>query len=397
MNRLIDKERSDLISLVSQFKNSKDYTFFLEVSSACGATITVDQKRCVNFVSNNYLGFSTHKRVVKAVTEALQKYGLGIGGAPIACGTTELHYRLIDKINEVYGTEDSVIFTTGYQALLGTVQACVGKKDVALLDNLVHRSIVDGIVLSGCEQRLWMHNDMEDLEELLQSIGNSFERKLIIVDSVYSMDGDIAKLPELIRLKEKYDAILLIDEAHSLGILGENGLGLPDHFQITGGVDVIAGTFSKFAGAIGGFAAASTEFIEYLKHSSTPHLFSASLSPLICAGILESFKVLEEEPEWREKLWINVRFLLKELKALGFNTGRSETPVIPIIVKDVAQTLRFAKGLLENGIYVSPIVYPAVSPANSRVRLGVMATHSREDLEKSLEMFEKVGKQLSII
>jgi len=397
MKTLISSNIKDQAEFISRLRDADMYTYSLEVSSACGNHINVKGNDCINFISNNYLGFSTHPSVIEEVRKALKQYGVGIGGSPLACGTTDIHYRLQEKIAQVYGQESAALFASGYQALLGSIQVTIGKGDLALLDSLVHRSIVDGVVLSGSDKRMWMHNDMEDLEFVLKRVSRKYSRILIVVDSVYSMDGDIANMPEIHRLCKEYNALLLIDEAHSLGVLGEHGYGLPEHFSLPEGPDIISGTFSKFAGAIGGFAAGPSEYIDFLRHSSSPFVFSASLSPLICAGILRAFELLDEEPQWREKLWENVKFFQDGLRAIGFDTGTSETPVIPLIIRDPEKTMRFNRIILERGIYASPIVYPAVAPAESRIRLGVMATHTRDDLEKSLEIFESAARELEII
>jgi 8-amino-7-oxononanoate synthase len=397
MTSLITKETQERADLVARLKKEKMYTYFLEVSSPCANRMIVEGKECINFISNNYLGFSTHPKVLEAAQAALKKYGLGIGGSPLACGTSELHNRLKEKIAGVYKQEEAVLFTTGYQALLGSVQATVKKGDVSLIDSLVHRSIVDGVTLSGSDKRMWMHNDIGDLESLVDRVKNKYERMLVIVDSVYSMDGDIADLKELYRIKKEKGILILIDEAHSLGVLGKRGYGLPDHFDLPEAADLISGTFSKFAGAIGGFATGPGDFITYLKHAASPFVFSASLPPVLCAGVLKSFELLEEEPEWRQRLWDNVHFFIDGLKSIGFDTGRSKTPVVPIIIRDLEKTMLFNKKILSYGVYASPIVYPAVAPAESRIRLGVIATHTRDDLEKSLDVFKKAGKETGIL
>ncbi len=397
MSALISDEIKQRAAFVSEVKKRDMYTYCLEITSSCANEMTVAGKRCVNFISNNYLGFSTHPKVKEAAAEAIKKYGLGIGGSPLMCGTTDLHNRLKERIASVYCQGGAALFASGYQALLGSVQATVGKGDAALLDQLVHRSIVDGVTLSGCDKRMWMHNDMEDLESLLERAGKKYRRMLIIVDSVYSMDGDIANLPEMKRLAGKCGALILIDEAHSLGVIGKKGHGLLDHYDMPGGADVISGTFSKFAGAVGGFVAGPEEFISYLNHAASPYMFSASLPPVLCAGVLASFDLLESEPEWVERLRGNVKYFISGLKDLGFDTGPSKTPVVPLMIRDQEKTMLFNRMILDKGIYASPVVYPAVAPSESRIRLGVIATHTRDDLDRSFEVFKEVGKKLEII
>lgn len=397
----MSKLMSDAMIKQAEFPNMAKkeglYAYCLEVTSPCKNRITVSGKERINFISNNYLGFSTHPKVVEAAIGALKKYGVGTGGSPLMCGTTDMHLRLIEKIAGVYQQESAILFASGYQALVGSIQAAVGKGDVSAVDSLVHRSIVDGVTLSLSDKRMWLHNDVEDLDSLLERLSKKYARKLIIVDSVYSMDGDLAPLPDLYRLKEKHGAMVLIDEAHSLGVIGKHGYGLPDHFNMFHAPDIVSGTFSKFAGAVGGFAAAQKDFIDYLRHSASAYIFSASLPTVICAAVLQSFELLEEEPEWVNKLQNNIEYFTSNLRSLGFDLGTTKTAVVPIIIRDVNKTQLLNKMVFDQGIYASPVVFPAVPPAESRLRLGVMALHTREDLDRSLEVFKKVGRELEII
>ncbi len=397
MDGIINERVADQARAIAFLRGENMYTYALEVGSACENHIIVEGKECVNFISNNYLGFSTHPKVVEAVHSALDEYGLGIGGSPLMCGTTSIHYRLMERIAEVYDQEYAVLFASGYQALLGSIQATLGRGELALLDSLVHRSIVDGVTLSSCDKRMWMHNDTDDLDSMLERLTKKYERILIIVDSVYSMDGDWADLPELNRIKKKHGALLLIDEAHSLGVLGKRGYGLLDHFDMPDGADLISGTFSKFAGAVGGFAAGPKDFIEYLRHTASAFIFSASLPPATAAGVLKSFELLDDEPQWREQLWENIHYFHDELRKLGFDIGTTRTAVVPLMIRDSGKAMLFNKKILAGGIYGSPVIHPAVPPSESRIRLGIMATHTREDLDKSLEVFTRVGRDLEII
>lgn len=397
MSQLVSDAMKQQAALLSMLRKENIYTYSLEVTSACANRIMVSGKERINFISNNYLGFSTHPEVLKAVIRAADKYGLGIGGSPLACGTTDIHYRLQEKIARLYEREACVLLPSGYQALLASIQAAIGKGDVALLDSLVHRSIIDGVTLSGSDKRMWLHNDTEDLASLLERVKKKHQRMLIIVDSVYSMDGDWADLKELYRLKNEHGALLLIDEAHSLGVLGKRGYGLPDQFEMPQAPDLIAGTFSKFAGAVGGFVAGPSDFIDHLRHNASAYIFSASLPPMTAAGVYRAFELLDEEPQWRQRLWDNISYFLNGLKDLGFDTGPSRTAVVPLLIRNVEKTMTFNKMIFDEGVYASPIVHPAVPPAESRIRLGVMATHTREDLDRSFEVFKKAGKKLGII
>lgn len=397
MSRIIDEASRELLQIVITAKNEQIYPYCLEVTTPCANRIVVNDKECINFISNNYLGFSNHPKVKEAALAALNKYGAGMGGSPMMCGTTEIHNQLKQTIATVYGQEDTALFATGYQALLGAVQATVTKKDLVLIDSLVHRSIVDGVTLSGALRRVWKHNDLQDLSKMLDRLSKHNNRKLIIVDSVYSMDGDIAPLPEIKRLSDSHQALVLVDEAHALGIIGDKGHGILDHFSQPDGADVIAGTFSKYAGAVGGFVCGPAAFINHLIHFSSSFIFSASLPPVMCAVVLAAFELLETEPQWRENLWSNTHYFLNGLKHLGFNTGKSETPIIPIIIGNQDKALQFNKCLLELGVYASPVVYPAVAQNKTRMRLGVMATHSMEDLDKGLDALAKAGKEIGLI
>jgi 8-amino-7-oxononanoate synthase len=394
---LLDDAHRQHAAHISWLRSQNLYPFCLEVTSPCDHRIVVANRECINFISNNYLGLSSHPKIEAAAQAAIRRYGVGLSGSPLMCGTTDLHNRLKEKIAAIYGQQDAALFASGYQALVGAIQATIGKGDLALLDGLVHRSIVDGVSLSGSMRRIWVHNQTQDLSCLLAGLGTKFRRKLIIVDSVYSMDGDIAPLPEIKTLKDQHNALVLIDEAHALGVLGAHGHGLLDHFDLPGGADVIAGTFSKFAGAVGGFVTGPAEFILHLRHSASAYIFSASIPPVMCATVLKAFELLEEEPQWRERLWLNTRYLLTGLKALGFDTGQAQTPIIPIMIRDADRTIEFNRALFEMGIYASPVIYPAVAPTKSRIRLGVMATHTQDDLDAALAVFKKAGQQSGLI
>lgn len=397
MKRLVTDEYRENAQFIALAKDQKIYPYCLPVSSSCANRIVVENREHINLVSNNYLGFSDHPKVKEAARAALDRYGVGAGGSPLMCGNTDLHIQLKEKIAAAYGQEDAALFASGYQALVGAIQTTVSKADLVLLDALVHRSIVDGVTLNGSNRRMWLHNDMEDLSSMLVRLGPQCQRKLIVVDSVYSMDGDIADLPGISNLSVAHDALVLIDEAHALGVLGKNGHGLPEHFGLPNGADVIAGTFSKFAGAVGGFVTGPSEFILRLRHTASAYIFSASLPAVICGATLKAFELLEEEPQWRERLWDNTRYMLNGLKTLGFDTGCAETPVIPIMIRDMDKALQFNRASFESGVYASPVLYPAVAPNKTRMRLGVMATHTREDLDTALDVFAKVGKQVGLI
>jgi 8-amino-7-oxononanoate synthase len=386
------------LGLVRMLQASGLSTYACEVTSACGPTMVVEGKQVINFISNSYMGFSVHPKVIEAARAALLQYGMGIGGSPLACGTTRLHLQLGEVLAAHYGKEAALVFASGYQALAGTIQGLLcGKGDLALLDNLAHRSIIDGCALARCKVRSFRHNDPADLAELVASTSKAEGHRMVIVDSIYSMDGDVAPLPRMVEICRPAGVTILIDEAHALGILGEHGGGLMEHFDLPGGAEIVAGTFSKFAGAVGGFCAAEREVIDFLKHYSSPFVFSAALPPATTAAVLASFELLKTEPQWHQRLWENVRFMLGALKELGFDTANSSTPCIPIMVHDTEKVLRMNRALLDRGIYCSPVVHPGVPLKMERLRLGLMASHTREHLEHALEILAQVGREFEII
>ncbi len=391
------KRLEQQMGLLKMLRASGLHTYGLDVSSGCQALMRAEGKDRINFISNSYMGFSTHPRVLEAVSNAVKEYGLGIGGSPMACGNTVLHQKLSRLLAENYGKQAALIYPSGYQALLGAVQGLVGRGDMAMVDALSHRSIIDGCILSGCKTRSWKHNDTEDLKALIERTEGKTENRLVVVDSVYSMDGDLAPLPQMREICDPAKVTILIDEAHSLGIMGKTGKGLLEHFDLVPGNEVVAGTFSKFAGAVGGFVAGDEDLIEYLFHYSSPFVFSASIPPAVVAGILASFDVLQSEPQWHEQLWENVHFILDGLKSLGFDTGNSSSPVIPVMIRDTEKVLRMNRRLLDEGVYASPVVHPGVPLKKERIRLGVMATHTQEQLQRALDILEKVGKEFDVI
>ncbi len=388
------EQRLQMLNMLSE---SGLDTYGLQVSSGCGPTMVVEGRECINLISNSYLGFSVHPKVKEAAREAVARYGVGIGGSPLACGSTELHAKLCQIIAENYGQEAAMVFATGYQALAGSIQGILTRKDLALLDNLDHRSIIDGCMLAGCKMRTFVHNDMGDLEQLVQSTSDFPGTRMVIVDSVYSMDGDVAPLPRMKEICRPAGVLVCIDEAHSLGVMGKTGRGLLEHFDLPDGADLISGTFSKFAGAVGGFLAGPREVIRALRVLSSPFVFSASLPPAIVAAVTASFGLLKSEPQWRERLWDNVRFMLRGLKEIGFDTGSSETPVIPVMIRDTEKVLVMNRRLLDLGIYASPVVHPAVPMKRERLRLGVMASHTHQHLERALEAFRQAGREVGVI
>jgi len=351
----------------------------------------------INLSSNNYLGLNTHRRLVEAAKQATETFGVGSGAVRTIAGTMQIHMELEEAIARFKHVEASVVFQSGFTANAGTVSSILGKGDLIISDELNHASIIDGCRLSRAEIRVFPHKDLNRLEEILKETTSFPGRKLLITDGVFSMDGDIAPLHALVELGERYGAILMVDDAHSSGVLGKDGRGTVDHFNLHGRVDIQVGTLSKAIGSLGGYVCGSRKLIDFLYHRARPFLFSTSHPPAVAASCLEAFRVLQEEPEWIERLWENTRFFKAGLDRLGFNTGHSETPITPIIVGKGDLAMRFSDELFANGVFAQGIGFPTVPEARSRVRTIVTATHTQEQLQRALDVMGQVGRRLGII
>jgi len=371
------------------------YPYFMPLDDTEGNVVTMGDKKLVMAGSNNYLGLTTHPKVRQAAIEAIERYGTSCTGSRFLNGTLALHHELDRRLAEFLGKEAALCFSTGYQTNLGTISALVGRGDVAITDKEDHASIIDGCMLSMGTMKRFRHNDMDHLKYVLE---NSKDAKgiLVVVDGVYSMGGDIAPLPELVELCKRYGARLMVDDAHSLGVLG-NGRGTAAHFGLTDEVDLIMGTFSKSFASLGGVIAGDEQIIHYIQHHARSMIFSASMPASNVAAVLAALEVIETEPEWIERLWENTRYMLDGFKRLGFDTGPSQTPIIPIIIGDDFRTIGLWMGLFEEGVYTNPVLSPGVSPGGQRLRTSYMATHTREHLDWVLRGFEVVGKRTGII
>jgi glycine C-acetyltransferase len=363
---------------------------------------TFDGKKVINLASNNYLGLATHPKLRQAAIEATKKYGVGSGAVRTIAGTMKVHMELEEKIARFKNVEASVVFQSGFAANAGTVAAVLGKDDFIVSDELNHASIIDGARLSRATIKVFRHKDTAHAEELLKEVADKPGHKLLITDGVFSMDGDIAPLPTLCDLAEKYDAIMMVDDAHSSGVLGRNGRGTIDHYKVHGRVDIQVGTLSKAIGALGGYVCGSHDLIDFLYHRARPFLFSTSHPPSVAATCIAAFEVLEQEPERIERLWENTRFWKKELGGLGFNIGgvntpASETPITPIIIGDGARTMEFSRELFKDGVMGTGIAFPTVPEGKARVRTIMTATHTRNELEQALEVLRQVGKRMGIL
>ena len=363
---------------------------------------TFDGKKVINLASNNYLGLTTHPKLREAALEATRKYGVGSGAVRTIAGTMSAHMELEEKIARFKNVEACVVFQSGFTANAGTVSAVLGKEDFIISDELNHASIIDGARLSRATIKVFRHKDVAHAGELLKEIADRPGRKLLITDGVFSMDGDIAPLPQLCELAERYGAIMMVDDAHASGVLGRNGRGTIDHFNVHGRVDIQVGTLSKAIGALGGYVCGSRDLIEFLYHRGRPFLFSTSHPPSVAATCIAAFQVLEDEPERIEKLWVNTRFFKRELGSLGFdiggrNTPASETPITPIITGEGRLAMEFSRELFTEGLMATGIAFPTVPEGKARIRTIVTAVHTQEQLEQALETLARVGKRLGII
>ena len=392
----------DLFDKCKNFTKSKEleevglYPYFQPISSKQDTEVIINGKKVLMFGSNSYLGLTVHPKVKKAAMDAVEKYGTGCAGSRFLNGTLDIHEELEEKLAEFVNKEKAILFSTGFQANLGAISALANKNEYIILDKSDHASIVDGTRLSDATIKRFLHNNMCSLEKVLSSIDINVP-KFIIVDGVYSMDGDITNLPEIIKLKNRYNAKVMVDDAHSLGVIGKNGRGTANYYNLEDETDVIMGTFSKSFASLGGFIASSEEVIEYLRHFARSLIFSASITPSSTAAVLASLEIMQKEPELIEKLWENTKRMRNGVLDMGYNIGVSTTPIIPLIVGDNEKVLMMRKILFENGVFVNPVVSPAVPPNQTLIRLSLMATHTFKQIDLALEKIYEVGRKLEII
>ncbi|TKJ41679.1 8-amino-7-oxononanoate synthase [candidate division LCP-89 bacterium B3_LCP] len=372
------------------------YPYFRPIESDQDTVVHLDGKEVLMLGSNNYLGLTNHPEVKEAAMQAIRDFGTGCAGSRFLNGTLVIHIELEEKLAEFLNKEAVLLFSTGFQVNQGVISTLIGKDSVVFSDKLDHASIIDGCRLAFGRSLKYNHNDMTDLERVLKSV-NEAKSRLIVVDGVFSMEGDIAKLPEIVRLAEEYDTEVMVDDAHSLGVLGPNGDGTAAHFGLNDRVALIMGTFSKSLASVGGFIASDEDTIHYLKHHSRALIFSASPPPASVASVLKALEIVQREPERRQKLWDNTHRLVAGLKESGFDLGPSETPIIPVIVGDNLKVFIFCKRLQEEGIFVNPVVSPAVQPGNQLIRISLMSTHSFDQVDFALEKLTLVGKELELI
>lgn len=371
------------------------YPYFQVVESEQSPEVIVQGRRMIMLGSNNYLGLTNHPKVKEAAIEAVQKYGSGCAGSRLLNGTLDIHVQLEEKLASFFGKEAALTFSTGYQTNLGIIACLAGKNDVIVIDKLDHASIIDACRLSFAEVKKFKHHDLGSLEYALRESGN--RGKLVIVDGVYSMEGDIAPLPDIVKVCRKYGARLMVDDAHGIGVLGKTGRGTVEHFGLEQEVDIIMGSFSKSLASIGGFVAASEEVIHYMKHTSRALIFSASPAPASVAAVIAALDIISREPERRARLWRNTDKMLKAFKQMGFDTGVAVTPIIPLVMGEMERAFMMWKALSDDGVFVNPVIPPATTSGRCLIRTSYMATHSDEMLDRVLGVIEKAGRKLGVI
>jgi glycine C-acetyltransferase len=373
------------------------YIHIRTIQSAQGPWLIVDGRRVLNFCSNNYLGLANHPRMREAARQAIEKYGVGPAAVRTIAGTLDLHLILEEKLARFKGVEAAISFQSGFNANLATIPALVGEGDAIFSDELNHASIIDGCRLSRARIVRYAHNDPSDLEAKIRENLGTFRRGLIVTDGVFSMDGDIAPLPEIVEIAERYHLMLMVDDAHGEGVLGRGGRGIVDHFGLHGRVDIEVGTLSKAFGVVGGYVAGRREIVEWLRQRGRPFLFSSAMTAADTAACIAAVEILEESTELVDRLWENTRYFKEEMRRLGFDLGQSVTPITPVMLGDAHLAQTFSRRLFEEGVFAQAIGYPTVPRGKARIRVMISAAHSREDLDRGLEAFAKVGRELGVI
>ena len=379
-----------------KFMEAGVYPYFRAITSKQGTEVEMGGHKVLMFGSNAYTGFTGDQRIIDAAKAALDKYGSGCAGSRFLNGTLDLHVQLEKELAEYEGKDDALCFSTGFNVNQGVLAVVVGRGDYIICDDRDHASIVDGRRLSFATQLHYKHNDMEDLERILQGLPKEAV-KLIVVDGVFSMEGDLAKLPEIVKLKHKYNCSIMVDEAHGIGVFGKQGRGVCDHFGLTDEVDLIMGTFSKSMASIGGFIAGDKDTINYLRHTCRSYIFSASNAPAATAAALEALHIIKAEPERMERLWDVTNYALKRFREEGFEIGDTESPIIPLYVRDIDKTFLVTKLAFDNGVFINSVVPPACAPQDTLVRFALMATHTTEEVERGVQILKKIFVEQGII
>lgn len=390
----------DLNFITKQLNGLKEqgvYRKLAVLQGPSGPRSLINGREVINLSSNNYLGLANDERMKNAALEAINNLGVGAGAVRTIIGNMSIHEELEKKLAEFKHVEAVLTFQSGFTANAGVIPAVVDKGDIIISDELNHASIIDGCRLSRADVIRYKHSDMEDLERVINEVKDNYNTKLIITDGVFSMDGDIAKLPEIVELAEKHGCLTYVDDAHASGVLGKSGRGSADHFGLHGRVDIQIGTLSKAIGVVGGYVAGNKNLIEWLNHRGRPFLFSTAVPPSVAAACLEAVNILSESSELTDRLWENARYLKDGLKRLGFNTGKSETPITPVITGEDKKAIKLSERLFDEGVFAQSIVFPTVPRDGARVRTIVTAAHTRKDLDEAIAAFKKVGKELGLI
>lgn len=377
-------------------RRSGFYPYFRTIASGQDPVVTMNGQGVIMLGSNNYLGLTNHPEIKRAAAGALEKYGTGTAGSRFLNGTLDIHVELEERLAQFMGREAALTFSTGYQVNLGVISGLIDRKDVVILDNLDHACILDGARLSFGRVLKYPHNDMDALEERLRSVDEDRSR-MIIVDGVFSMEGDLADLPRIVELKNKFNARLMVDDAHGVGVMGEHGRGTMEHFGLEDEADLVMGTFSKSLATVGGFVVGDSKIIDYIKHNSRSLMFSASPPPASVASVIKAIEIIEREPERRRRLWEHTDYMKREFSTMGFNTGESESPVIPLVVGEDMAAFKMTFRLQEEGVFANPVVSPAVPEGRAMIRTSYMATHTRDQLDSALEAFRRVGREMGVI
>uniref|UniRef100_A0A7C6EJM2 Aminotransferase class I/II-fold pyridoxal phosphate-dependent enzyme n=1 Tax=candidate division WOR-3 bacterium TaxID=2052148 RepID=A0A7C6EJM2_UNCW3 len=391
----IFKKCKATVDAVNRARGMDIYPYFTPIESVQDHRVWINGREYIMIGSNGYLGLAADERLKQAAIEAIKKYGSTCSGSRFLNGTLDIHIKLEKELAEFFEKDDGIIFSTGFQTNLGIISAIAGKDDVIIIDRQDHASIIDGCRLSFADVKKFKHNDMEDLERILKSIPHN-KGKLIVVDGVFSMEGDVINLPEVVKLKKKYNARLLVDDAHGIGVLGKNGRGVCEHFNLLNEVDIIMGTFSKSFASLGGFVVAEKDVITHIRHTARALIFSASMTPASVASALKSLEIIKTEPERRKRLWEITEKVRQGFKDIGLDTGESTTPVIPVIIGEDEKCFAFWKMLFENGVFANPVISPATPPGRALIRTSYMATHTDEDIKVVLEVFARCAKEFSL-
>jgi 8-amino-7-oxononanoate synthase len=372
------------------------YPFFRMIESDQDTVVTIKGKKVLMFGSNSYMGLTNHPKIKEASKKAIDKYGSGCAGSRFLNGTLDIHIELENKLAEFVQKDATLVYSTGFQVNIGVIPTITGRNDYILIDEMDHASIIEGTRLAFAKVMKYRHNDMVSLERLLKKCEPN-RIKLIVVDGVFSMDGDIVDLPGIVKLAEKYEATVMVDDAHAIGVIGENGSGTASHFGLVDKVDLIMGTFSKSLASLGGFIASDFETINYIKHHSRSLMFSASITPASAAAVIAALEIIKDEPERMEKLWEITHYAIDNFRRLGFDIGQTQTPIIPLYVRDNIKTLQLVRMLMDEGVFVNPVVSPAVSKDDTLIRFSLMATHTKEQIDIALEKISRLSRKLGII